>query len=573
MSVDRSRRIVSLGAAARNGRILFLGALVFSVFVNILMLTGPLFMLQVYDRVLGSRSEETLVSLFLLVALLYFLMALLDFARGRVLARIGLRIHKAIEEDLVRVVVKVARQSPLHRHALRDLENVSGFMGSPALLAMLDLPFTPIFFLAIFIFHPVLGWLGLAGGAALILLTLTNQLITSRKTRRANIESEVAHSFASEAIKASDIVRSQGMMENVVRRWKQQQQKAMHASLFAADWTGSFAALTKSTRLFLQSAMLGVGAYLVLQNDITAGGMIAGTILLGRALAPIEQLLGQWTLVQRFRNSWSSINKILAATPVDPPKTKLPVPASILDVRGISVIPSGSKQATLKNITFRIQPGTALGIIGQSGSGKSTLAKALVGLWPPAAGEIRLGGATLDQYDAEILGQRIGYLPQSVNLLSGTVAENIARMSSNPDAEAIVAAAKKANAHEIIMQLPKGYDTVIGDDFAQLSGGQMQRIALARAFYGDPVLLVLDEPNSALDAAGSDALNEAIRAFKATERSVVVMTHRPAAISECETLLILVNGVVAEYGPRDEVLARRTKNAGSILSVIEKAKS
>ncbi len=570
MSSNGARHIKSLGGAARNGRVLFTGALTFSVFVNILMLTGPLFMLQVYDRVLGSRSEETLIALSLLVAALYFLMAVLDFARGRVLARIGLRIHQAIEEDLVRVVVKLAKHSPVHRHALRDLENVGGFMASPALLAVLDLPFTPIFFLAIFIFHPILGWLGVAGGAVLITLTLANQLITSRKTRSANLHSEAAHSFASEAMKASDIVQAQGMLENVVGRWQQKQHKAMHASLFAADWTGSFTSFTKASRLFLQSAMLGVGAYLVLENEITAGGMIAGTILLGRALAPVEQLLGQWSIVQRFRHSWKSINKILATSPIEPPKTKLPVPAAILDVRAISVIPPMGKQPTLRHITFRVEPGTALGIIGRSGSGKSTLAKALVGLWPPAAGEIRLGGATLDQYDAEILGQRIGYLPQSVSLLSGTVADNIARMSTEPDAGAVVAAARQANAHEMIMQLPRGYDTVIGDDFTQLSGGQLQRIALARAFYCDPVLLVLDEPNSALDAEGSDALNKAIQAFKASERSVIVMTHRPTAISECDNLLILVNGVVSEYGTRDEVLERRTTNASKILSSIEK---
>lgn len=573
MSQNTNRRIKSLAGAARNGPMLFAAALLFSVFVNILMLTGPLFMLQVYDRVLGSRSEETLIALFLLVAALYFLMALLDFARGRVLARIGLRIHQAIEDSLVRQVVKLAKHSPTHRSALRDLDNVGGFMASPAFLAALDLPFTPIFFLAIFIFHPVLGWLGVAGGVVLITLTIANQLMTSRKTRRANLQSEAAHSFASEAMKSSEIVQAQGMLDNVVGRWQAKQHEAMHASLFAADWTGSFTSFTKATRLFLQSAMLGVGAYLVLENQITAGGMIAGTILLGRALAPVEQLLGQWNIVQRFRQSWKSINKILATAIIEPPKTKLPVPAAVLDVRGISIVPPMGNRPTLRNVTFRVEPGTALGIIGRSGSGKSTLAKALVGLWQPASGEIRLGGATLDQYDPEILGQRIGYLPQSVSLFSGTVAENIARMSTEPDANSVVAAARQANAHEMIMQLPKGYDTVIGDDFTQLSGGQMQRIALARAFYCDPVLLVLDEPNSALDAEGSDALNKAIQAFKNSERSVIVMTHRPTAISECDNLLILVNGVVSEYGTRDEVLERRTKNAETIMSTIERAKS
>lgn len=552
------------------------GAIVFSVFVNILMLTGPLFMLQVYDRVLGSKSEETLMALFILVAALYFLMALLDFARGRVLARIGSRIQRSVESRVLTTVIRQAhgpRNSASLRNAPRDLEAVQGFYASPALQAVLDLPFTPIFFLAIFIFHPVLGWIGLAGGGFLLALALANQLVTTRMVRRAQLNSEAAHAFANEAINGSETVRAQGMLDNMLARWKSQQAKALGASMFATDWTGSFASTTRAARLFLQSLMLGAGAYLVLRNEITAGGMIAGTILLGRALAPVEQLIGQWNLVQRFRHSWASVNRLLSETPLEQPRTKLPVPASILQVANLTIVPPGGGKPTLRNVSFRLEPGQALGVIGRSGSGKSTLARAVTGLWPPAAGEIRLGGATLDQYDPEILGQRIGYLPQSVKLFPGTVAENIARMSTEPSAEAVVAAAQQANAHEMIMQLSKGYDTQVGEGFTQLSGGQMQRIALARALYCDPVLLILDEPNSALDADGSDALNATIRTFKDSSRSVVIMTHRPTAISECDQLLLIENGVTTDYGTRDDVLARRVKNAGNIRNIIDKAKT
>ncbi|WP_243470758.1 type I secretion system permease/ATPase [Ruegeria denitrificans] len=552
----------------RNQGITFLAlAFLFSIFVNLLMLTGPLFMLQVYDRVLGSRAVETLTALFLLVALLYALMAMLDYARGRIVARFGARFQSQLDErvfdaTLRRSLNPQARSAPAM--ALRDLESIQNLCSSPVLLAVMDIPWTPVFLAAIFLFHPLLGWLAVAGGSLLILIALLNQGLTHRKVAEAQRASAQANAFSEQARQAAEVVRSQGMQEDITRRWQRQRTNALQQTIAASDWTGSFTSLTKSLRLFLQSAMLALGAWLVLRNELTPGAMIAGSILLGRALAPVEQAVGQWGMVQRARTAWSSLNLFLDATPPEAPRTKLPVPKAQLTAKSLTVIPPGASKPTLRNVAMRLEPGKALGVIGKSGSGKSTLAKALLGLWQPAAGEIRLGGATLDQYDPDDLGRHIGYLPQEVTLFNGSVAENIARMSETPDPNAVVAAAKMANAHELILSLSKGYDTFLEGNDSQLSGGQKQRIALARALYGDPVLLILDEPNSALDADGTEALNAAVRGLKKAGKSTIIMTHRPQAISECDDLAVVENGQVVKTGTRDEVLAAMVQNAGAI---------
>ncbi|WP_299084650.1 type I secretion system permease/ATPase [uncultured Ruegeria sp.] len=552
----------------RNQGVTFLAlAFLFSVFVNLLMLTGPLFMLQVYDRVLGSRAVETLTALFLLVALLYALMAMLDFARGRIVARFGARFQSHLDErvfdaTLRRSLYPQARSAPAT--ALRDLESIQNLCSSPVFLAVMDIPWTPVFLAAIFLFHPLLGWLAVTGGALLVIIALLNQALTHRKVAAAQAASAKANAFSEHARQAAEVVRSQGMQEDVTLRWLSQRSNALSQTIAASDWTGSFTSLTKSLRLFLQSAMLALGAWLVLQNEMTPGAMIAGSILLGRALAPVEQAVGQWGVIERARSAWTSLNKFLDQTPPEVARTKLPVPAANLKAKSLTVIPPGSNTPTLRNVTLSLEPGKALGVIGKSGSGKTTLAKALLGLWPPAAGEIRLGGATLDQYDATDLGRHIGYLPQQVTLFNGTVAENIARMSENPDPEAVVAAAKKANAHELILTLEKGYDTFLEGNDSQLSGGQKQRIALARALYGDPVLLILDEPNSALDADGTEALNAAVRGLKAAGKSAIIMTHRPQAISECDDLAVVEKGQLVKSGSRDEVLNAMVQNAGAI---------
>ncbi len=557
-------KIDELTDARRAGSTLVLVVFIFSIFVNLLMLTGPLFMLQVYDRVLGSRSEETLAALFLLVGALYLLMAALDYARGRVMARYGAGFQSALDATVFEANLQQAAGSEQQSAGLRDLEAIQTLTGSPVFLALFDIPWSPLFLLAIFIFHPMLGWVALAGGSVLIVIAILNQVLTRKKVLRAQITSHQAQTFANQAQTSREIIQSQGMRSAVSERWLRQQNDALDDRVASADWTGSFTAITKAFRLFLQSAMLAVGAYFVLRGELTAGAMIAASILLGRALAPIEQTLGQWAIFQRARNAWISLNKLLSETPKTKEVTQLPRPDARLLVKSAVVVPPGAKAATLKNIQFEVKPGEALGVIGRSGSGKSSLAKTLLGLWKPASGEVRLGGAKLDQYDPDQLGRYIGYLPQHVTLLGGTIAENIARMETNPDGNAVVAAAKRANAHEMILTLPNGYDTVLDGDQSRLSGGQRQRVALARALYGDPVLLILDEPNSALDADGSEALNQTIRDFKTEGKAVIVMTHRPTAIAECDNLAVINQGIIVSSGPRDEVLKAQIKNAGEI---------
>lgn len=565
-----------LRAARRQGQLLLWAAFVFSIFVNLLALTGSLFMLQVYDRVIPSRSIETLVALFLLISLLFLLMATLDYARGRVMARVGARFQQALDRRVFEATLRRSShpaEAAQSVSALRDVDAVQALFVSPVLLAMMDMPWAPFFMASLFLFHPMLGWMGLAGGAILIILAIANQVLTATKVRQAQLSSQSAHSFAEQVRLGSEVVLTQGMRGAMSRRWLQRRAEGLAQVLGANDWTGSFTSLTKTFRMYLQSVMLAVGAYYLLKGEMTSGAMVASSILLGRGLAPIEQALGQWPLVQRARAGWLSLSRYLAATPIHAERTELPVPPAVLTVKGVAVAAPGSKTPTIRNINFVLEAGQALGVIGRSGSGKSTLARALLGYWAPAAGEIRLGGATLDQYDPDRLGHHIGYLPQNVTLFNGTVAENIARMELVPDAAAVVDAAKRSNAHDMITQLPDGYDTVIDGNNSQLSGGQRQRIALARALYGDPVLLILDEPNSALDADGSEALNRTVREFKAAQKSVIIMTHRPLAIAECDALMVMENGLVTAMGPRDEILEKMLKNAGTVRDTLDRRKA
>ncbi len=556
-----------LRAARRKGSGLLIWAFVFSIFVNLLMLTGPLYMLQVYDRVLASRSVETLVALTVLIAGLFGLMAILDFARGRVMARIGARFQSALDARVFGAALHRSadpKEQSAGTAALRDLDGVQRLFISPVLLSAMDAPWTPLFLAAIFIFHPMLGWFALAGATLLIILTLLNQVVTANMVRQAQATEQKAQIFAGQVQNGSELVRSQGMVPVMTQRYMRWRNNALQSAIRANDWTGSFSSFSKSFRLFLQSAILGLGAYLVLRGEMTAGAMIAGSILLGRALAPVEQLLGQWPILQRASAGWKGLGEYLSRVPQPVSRTALPEPRAHLVLRGLVMLPPGSTAPTLRNISFEVKPGEALGVIGRSGSGKSTLARALVGYWPPVAGEIRLGGATLDQYEPNRLGEHIGYLPQSVTLFPGTVAENIARMAPSPDPEAVVQAARSANAHEMILTLPNGYDTFIDGNENQLSGGQRQRIALARALFGKPVLVVLDEPNSALDHEGSEALNAAVRELKRQGRAVIIMTHQPLAIAECDNLLVLEGGTTAALGPRDAVLKKSVRDSGAV---------
>ncbi|MEO9865860.1 MAG: type I secretion system permease/ATPase [Yoonia sp.] len=553
--------------ARKQSRGLYWMVAVFSFFVNMLMLTGPLYMLNVYDRVLGSRSLETLIALSVLVAFLYGMMGIMDYVRGRIMGRVGARFQATMDRRVFAAVLKASTINKATKQAatgLRDLESVQRLITSPALMAVFDLPWTPLFFLGIFIFHPLMGLLGLVGGVILIGVAITNQLTTRKPLQKANAATFQSETMGAQIRQESEMVHALGMRDAAFSRWQIARGESLDATIAAADGAGTFSAVTKTFRLFLQSAMLGLGAYLVLQGELTPGAMIAGSILLGRALAPIELIVGQFATFQKGREGWRNLSTLLGNVPADDARTTLPQPAARIVADQVTVIPPGEQTASLRMISFAVQPGQAVGVIGTSGAGKTTLARALTGIWRPAGGKIRLDGAALDQYNPDVLGQHIGYLPQRVQLFDGTIKENIARMSMQPNDAAVVEAAKKAAAHEMILKLPDGYDTRVASNGGRLSGGQIQRIGLARAMYGNPVVLVLDEPNSNLDNEGSNALNNAIKLTKEEGKIVFIMAHRPAAIQECDLLLVIENGARRAFGPKDQVLQEMVKNADQI---------
>ncbi|WP_253944491.1 type I secretion system permease/ATPase [Pseudogemmobacter hezensis] len=558
------RELSSIRSLSRRA---LLAAFVFSVFANLLMLTSPLYMLQIYDRVLMSRSEPTLVALSLLMVFLFVIMGLLDLARSRILARIGARFQEALDQRVLSASFRRLALVPSDveaRSAQQDLETIARFWASPLLQGLLDLPWTPIFIAVLFVFHAWLGWFAVAAVLVLFVLALINQRRTEDITREATTAGFIADRQAENLKSESELVRSLGMSGSAFARWYHLRRRALVRGMELSDRAGGYTVLTKTLRVFLQSAILGLGAWLVLQNTLSPGAMIAGSILLGRALQPIEVAVGQWPMLTRSRAARDRLAKLLSDVPPEAARTQLPRPAGRVEVTGLMVVPPGDTRPVLRGVSFRVEPGQAIGVIGLSGSGKSSLARALCGVWQPVAGTVRLDGATLDQYDPDTLGSYIGYLPQRVSLFDGTIAENIARLDEQADPEKIVAAAKKAAVHDLILHLPKGYDTPVTSIGGQLSGGQIQRIGLARAFYGDPVILVLDEPNSNLDNDGSLALNHAIRHAKAAGCAVFIMAHRPAAIQECELLLLMKDGAVQNFGPRDQVLRETVRNAGEI---------
>lgn len=569
MTQDQTRQGQhELASVRRRSRGLFWATGVFSVCVNLLMLTGPLFMLQVYDRVLGSGSEATLVALFVIVAFLYLMMGLLDGIRGRVLSRIAARFQSDLETRVFHAAMLRAARRPRDKSQSRAMDNLAAlrrFFGSPAFSAFYDLPFTPVFLLGIGLFHPYLGMLAVGGGAVLVSLALVHRAI-AKSAQGAALQAETeAAQMASRMTTAAEALQALGMQEAAYRRWMRARGAALSRSVTSEDTTHGFTAASRALRLFLQSAMLALGAWLVLQKDVSSGAMIASSILLGRALQPIDVLIGQWNLVQHAQRAWVDLSELLGAYPPLPVRTELPRPKAALTVQNLTIVPPGQTQASLRSISFDLLPGEALGVIGPSGAGKSTLARALTGVWSPNTGSLRLDGAKLSHFAPEVLGSYIGYLPQQVQLFDGTIAENIAKLALSPDAEAVVLAAKKADAHNLILSLPEGYDTQVASAGGLLSGGQLQRIGLARAFYGNPVIVILDEPNSNLDNDGSLALNTAIRRHKAEGGAVLIMAHRPSAIQECEKLLVLDGGLRRAFGPRDAVLTEMVKNSKDIL--------
>lgn len=553
----------------RRGRRFYWAVAIFSFVANLLMLTGPMYMLQVYDRVLASGSTETLVGLTLLMVFLYLMMGTMDFVRGRIMVRVGLQFAQDLQARVFNAVIRKSAVLPDRgtSSGLQDLDNIHRLISAPLLIALLDMPWTPLFIAVIFVFHPLLGALALAGTLALVAITLANQLLSRRAQREAGALQHTAQIVADQFRTEAETVRAMGMQEAAHMRWQQTQRASDAHDLVAMNVGGAFATLTKTMRLFLQSAMLGLGAWLVIGGQMTPGGMIAGSILLGRALSPVESALTQWPLAQQGMQSWNDLAALLGEVPPDAARVVLPKPLGRLSVHALTVVPPGDRLAALKSLSFQVEPGQAVGVIGPSGTGKSTLARALVGVWPPAGGHIRLDGATLDHYGSDGLGQFIGYLPQQVHLFDGTLSDNIARLEQDADEDRVIAAAKMAGAHEMILELPQGYDTPVSADRSRLSGGQLQRIGLARALYNDPVLLVLDEPNANLDNAGSAALNTAIRQMKGRGRSVLIMAHRPAAIKECDMILMLDGGMRMAFGPKDEVLSGMVKNAKAIQTV------
>lgn len=550
-----------LRKALGSGRGLLITVGLISVVVNMLMLTGPIFMLQVYDRVLASGSMPTLAVLFGLVCGLFLIMGVLDYLRARILARVGARFQSLLDRRVFFAQL-YSRQHGAHdapTTGLRDLESIQKLLTGPAPFAFFDAPWTPLYLLLIFAFHPWLGWLAIAGGAVLLCLALLNERASKRPAAEAAEAQHRAELFEQGARREAEALWGLGMALNTLRRWRVRRDEALAAQMAASDKSGAYSTSSKTMRMFLQSAMLALGASLVILQEITPGVMIAASILLGRALSPIEQAIGQWTALQRAVRGWKSLKKLLAAVPQAPPRMALPRPKGQVSARMLTAGAPGERTPIIKNLNFTIEPGTALGVIGPSGSGKSSLARVLIGYWGPLGGEVTLDGATLDQWEPDALGGLIGYLPQDVALLEGSVAENICRMAPETDEQAVVAAAQQAGAHEMILGLPDGYNTQIGFGGAKLSGGQRQRVALARALYGDPALVVLDEPNSSLDFDGETALNKALVSLKERGRTAIVIAHRPSVINACDMLLMVDKGMQRAFGPKDEVLSMATK--------------
>jgi ATP-binding cassette subfamily C protein len=521
--------------------------------------------------VIPSHSQETLLGLTILITMLFAIMGVLDYVRGRVAARIGATMQSRLDSRVFKATLRrsvLASERSRPASGLKDLEAVQKLAGSPVLFAVFDMPWAPVFIFAIYMFHPLLGHLAVAGMLLLIGATLLNQYVTKRPEAEANAAAMQGDAFAETIRQQGEMVQALGMQGAVLDRWQKLRTRALDAQIASSDRVSQFSTITKTFRYFLQSAMLGLGAFAVLKGELTPGAMIAGSILLGRALAPVEQAIGGWPLVLRARQGWANLKSLLENTPEGEVPTALPRPRANVEVSQLTVIPPEQQKASLRLLDFRIEPGQAVGVIGPSASGKSTLARALTGIWRPAAGAVRLDGAAIQHYDPDVLGSYVGYLPQDVVLFDGTVAENIGRMLPQPDPAKVVAAAKKAGAHEMVLELPQGYDTPVSAGGARLSGGQKQRIGLARAFYGDPVLMVLDEPNSNLDSAGQDALNLAIRQAKAEGKAVVIMAHRPAGIAECDTILIIDGGMAKAFGPRDEVLKAHVRNYAQVAGRI-----
>ncbi|MEP2986059.1 MAG: type I secretion system permease/ATPase [Sulfitobacter sp.] len=542
--------------AYKKFRAIFGATILFSFFVNLLMFVGPLYMLQIYDRVLASRNEMTLVVITVIAVALLVTYGMLEFVRSRMLVRAGLQFDSILSRPLFDRVARMQLVNPNSgaRSALGDADKVRSFITGQGVLAFFDVPWTPIFLALCFAFHPWLGWVALGGTVVIFTLALLNEYLTRNALLSANNEGQQASEFAGATMQNAEVIRAMGMQDALAERWKVKRNGMLVSQAQASDWAGAVMSSSKFVRMGLQVAILGTGAYLAMGGQISPGVMIAASIVMGRALAPVEQAVGQWKEFVAARQSNARLKKLFDAVADEPKRLQQPQPKGHLTAEGVTTVVPGTRDTILRSISFDLPAGNTLALIGPSGSGKSTLARHLVGVGEPISGAIRLDKIELSHWDRNQLGQAIGYLPQDVKLFAGSVAENISRFIDGATDDDIIAAAKLAGAHEMISGLSEGYATQIGNGGGRLSGGQRQRVGLARALFGSPSLVVLDEPNSNLDSEGEEALARCLAQLKSEGKSIVLVTHKANILSATDYTLILRNGTVQRFVPTKELL-------------------
>ncbi|NIA72360.1 type I secretion system permease/ATPase [Pelagibius litoralis] len=529
----------------------------FSFFINLLILTSPLYMMQTFDRVLSSGRVETLVFLTLIAGIAVLIMGVLEAVRARILARVGRWFERGLAPEFIETSMRGAACGLAGgAQSLRDLATIRGVLSSPGVNSVFDAPWVPVFIAVIWLLNPWLGTIALIAAIILFITALVNEYVSRLLLKESNQLAISATRRAGAAIRNADVFHAMGMLPGFLAGWTEHHDRALDLQLKASDRNAALVGFSRFFRLFVQIAILGAGAYLVLQAELTPGGMIAASILLGRALAPVEHTIGGWKGLVAGRDAYGRLRTLLGSLPPKPLRMRLPAPRGRLTCENVIFVPRGREQLVLQGLSFALEPGEALGVVGPSAAGKSTLCKILVGTWQPTRGRARLDGADVFDWPSDQLGRYIGYLPQDVELFDGTVRDNIARLNPAFDSEAVIDAAMTAGVHDIILRLPEGYETEIGDGGAFLSGGQRQRIGLARALYGRPRLIVLDEPNANLDGEGEQALVTAIEMAKDWGATVVLVTHQPRILSPADKLLILREGRVEAFGPRDEVLSK-----------------
>ena len=551
-----------IAQALRECRRAFGSVALFSGVVNLLMLAGPLYMLQIYDRVLSSRSVPTLIALSAFLVGAYAFQGVLDLIRSRVVVRsaavLDQRLAMAVHGAVIRLTV-TSRHPGDGPQPVRDLDAIRGFMTGAGPIAIVDLPWVPVFLTICFLIHPWLGVASTIGAVTLFTMTLLTERASRAPARVVAQDAGKRQIMVEAQRRGGETIIAMGMGGASAQRWSAVNDRYIAATASLSDVAGGFGSASKVLRLLLQSVILGLGAYLVIRQEMTAGAMIAASIMMGRALAPIETAIANWRAFIGARQSITRLSEALTRAAPKREVTLLPRPERSLEVEHVAVVAPGGTKPIVANVRFALRTGQALGIIGPSGAGKTSLVRALVGIWRPAKGCVRLDGAALDQWDPDLLGQHVGFVSQAIELFDGTICENIARMNVKPDADAVLRAAKAAGAHELILRLPNGYDTAIGEGGEALSGGQRQRVALARALYGDPFLVVLDEPNSNLDNDGEGALRQAITNLKTRGAIVVLIAHRPSVLAVCDHILVLANGEQKDCGSRDEIMQRMTR--------------